>query len=151
MSVIEDARKIVQDLVAPELQSLHAKIDGLEKTVDAKFGVVDAKLDTMNQRIASLERETSLRLVNAEERSSVRHELLLAHLETFSAKIGARFDAVERKAEQDKSEILNALQTDKRIRTLEEVVFVSPKPRQRQVRIESHLEKHQAGEKSLKT
>ena len=123
-------RKIFQDLVAPELQSLHAKIDGLEKTVDAKFGTVDAKLFTvdakleaMSQRISSMERETNLRFQNAEERSSARQEIVLARLETFAAKIGARFDAVEKKAELDKAEILNALQTERRIKSLEERVF----------------------------
>jgi hypothetical protein len=134
MSLIEDVHSVFQDLVAPELKSLNARIDGLEKTVDAK-------LATMNLRISSLERETDLRFLAAEERAAARHELILARLETFAAKIDARFesmdqkwnarfemmdqkwdarfDAIEKRRESDRTEILRAIDTDKRLAALE--------------------------------
>ena len=34
MSVIEDVRKVVQDLVAPELRALATRVDALEKKAD---------------------------------------------------------------------------------------------------------------------
>jgi len=119
MSTIEDVRKVLQDLVAPELQSLHAKIDGVGQTVEARFQTVDAKLETMGLRITSLERELSLRIQNLDERSVARNELILAKLETFGARLGARFDAIEKKMDTDRAEILRMFDTDKRISSLE--------------------------------
>ena len=66
MSVIEDARKAFQDIVAPEIKSLNTRMDGLEKTVDAR-------LETMSTRISSLEREMNLRLEAVEEKSASRN------------------------------------------------------------------------------
>ena len=34
MSVVEDVRKVVQDLVAPELRALATRVDALEKKLD---------------------------------------------------------------------------------------------------------------------
>ena len=88
MSLIEDVRSVFQDLVAPELKSLNTRIDGLEKTVDAK-------LATMNLRISSLERETGLRFEAAEERAAAPRTMILAKLETFAARIDARFEKID--------------------------------------------------------
>ena len=112
MSVIEDVRKVFQDLVAPELKSLNTRVDGLEKTVDAK-------LETMSVRVSSLEREMDHRLKALEERAAARHELILSRLETFAAKVDARFDVMAAKAEADRAEVLRAIDTDKRLSSLE--------------------------------
>ena len=37
MSVIEDTRKLLQDFLAPELRELSARVEALEKRMDARF------------------------------------------------------------------------------------------------------------------
>ena len=37
MSVIEDARKLLQDFLTPELRELTARVDALEARMDARF------------------------------------------------------------------------------------------------------------------
>lgn len=69
MSVIEDVRKVIQDLVAPELKSLSAKLDSFEresklcdenlaaridsgeKLTHAKLEAISAKMDAQYQSI----------------------------------------------------------------------------------------------------
>ncbi len=92
MRLTVDVRVLFQDQLAPELQSLNARVDGPEKTVDAE-------LATMNIRICSLERETKLRCEPAEERAAARQELMLARLDAFAATIDARFAAIDARFE----------------------------------------------------
>jgi hypothetical protein len=69
MSVIEDVRKVVQDLVAPELKSLSAKLD-------------------------SFERESKLRDENLAARIDSGEKLTHAKLEAISAKMDAQYQSI---------------------------------------------------------
>ncbi len=54
MSVIEDARKVMQDLIAPELRALSVRLDAVEKQldgIDKKFGDVERKADQRHQEL----------------------------------------------------------------------------------------------------
>jgi hypothetical protein len=62
MGNVEDFRKVVQDLVAPDLKALEA-------------------------RISALEREMNLRFVSAEQLASSRHETVLAAMAAHHASI----------------------------------------------------------------
>ena len=37
MSIVDDTRKLLQDLIAPELRALQVQVSSLEKTTDARF------------------------------------------------------------------------------------------------------------------
>ena len=90
MSVIEDVRKVVQDLVAPELKSLAVEV-------------------------RSAERESKLRDESLTRELKVRDELTLAKLEAQSAKL----EAQSAKMDYQYASIMNALNLDKRIEVLE--------------------------------
>ncbi len=58
MSFVDDTRKLLQDLIAPELKSLQVQIasveksvSSLEKTMDARFSAVNDKLAAMNDKM----------------------------------------------------------------------------------------------------
>ncbi len=54
MSVIEDARKVMQDLIAPELRALSVRLDAVEKqleVIDKKFGDVERRADQRHQEL----------------------------------------------------------------------------------------------------
>jgi len=90
MSVIEDVRKVFQDLVAPELKSLSVKLDGLEREMKVRDEMTQTKLEALSAKIDSGERLTH------------------AKQEALSAKMDAQY-----------ASIMNALDLDKRVGLLE--------------------------------
>jgi uncharacterized membrane-anchored protein len=90
MGVIEDVRKVVQDLVAPELKSLSVQLDRIES-------------------------ESKLRDESLAKELRARDELMLARLETQSAKL----EAFGAKMDYQYASIMNALNVDRRLEVLE--------------------------------
>ncbi len=89
MSVIEDVRKVVQDLVAPDLKAIDARLTGLEKSLNARSDAIVTKLDALDQI------------------SRGRHEALLSALK-----------ALEGKVDSNHAAVLHALDIDKRLERL---------------------------------
>jgi hypothetical protein len=54
MSVVEDVRQVIQDFLAPELRAVTARLDALEKVMDARFNSVDAKFDSLRTQIQGI-------------------------------------------------------------------------------------------------
>ena len=54
MGVIEDVRKVVHDLVAPELKSLAVKLDSIRTEARVREELFLAKLETQNGKIEAL-------------------------------------------------------------------------------------------------
>jgi uncharacterized membrane-anchored protein len=90
MGVIEDVRKVVQDLVAPELKSLSVQLDRIES-------------------------ESKLRDESLAKELRARDDLMLARLETQSAKL----EAFGAKMDYQYASIMNALNVDRRHEVLE--------------------------------
>jgi hypothetical protein len=80
MGAIEDVRKVIQDLVAPDLKAIQAQIKGVEETsklrddalsekIDRKFDLLMAKIEANHQsviyslniekRVEAIERKTA--------------------------------------------------------------------------------------------
>jgi hypothetical protein len=94
MSVIEDVRKVFQDLVAPELKSISVKLDGFE-------------------------RESKLRDENLALESKLRDEITQAKIELVRDSLSAKMDALGAKMEAQYASIMNALDLNRRVETLE--------------------------------
>jgi len=101
MSVVEDVRKVVQDLVAPELKSL---------AVEVKSGKEESKLrdESLAAKIESWERESKL-----------RDEITQAKIEIVRDSLGARIDALGAKMDGQYASIMNALALNRRVEPLE--------------------------------
>ncbi|HEX9198645.1 MAG TPA: hypothetical protein VF865_03745 [Acidobacteriaceae bacterium] len=119
MSVIEDVRKVVQDLVAPELKSL---------SVEVKSGKEESKLrdenlaresklrdESLAARIEGFERESKLRDESLATEAKIRGELTQLKLDSLSTKI----DGVTAKMDFQYASIMNALDLNRRVETLE--------------------------------
>ncbi len=50
MSVVEDVRKVVQDLVVPELRALAVRVDALEKSMNTRIDMLEKKVDDNERR-----------------------------------------------------------------------------------------------------
>jgi hypothetical protein len=90
MSIVGDVRSVIQDLVSPDLKSTVAKLEGVDKKLDAAVSLVDERLKAQDAI------------------ATARHNELLAKLETFNAQHSARYDT-----------IIKSLDVDARLRALE--------------------------------
>ena len=78
MGVIEDVRKVVQDLVAPDLKAISARLDALEKISTARHAELLARIDVVVNTVASNHAsilnalEIDKRLERLENQNSVR-------------------------------------------------------------------------------
>lgn len=87
MSVVEDVRKALQDVLAPDLKALDAKFTALENAIKEGFS-------------------------SSERVSAARHELILAELRTAKAIADSRYEAILRALDIDKRlEKIEARQT----------------------------------------
>lgn len=77
MSVVEDVRKGIQDVLAPDI-----------KAIDARLTVLDAAVKAG--------------LASAERVAAARHELILAELKTAKTIAGSRHDAIVKALDIDK-------------------------------------------------
>ncbi len=57
MSVVEDVRQVIQDFLAPELRTITARLDSIEKVMTARFESVDTKFAAMDTKFDSLHKE----------------------------------------------------------------------------------------------
>lgn len=108
MGTIDDVRKVIQDLVAPELKALSVKLESFEREAklrdEALAALIEHKIETLSVRISST------------------NELMLARMETLNNRIeaqSAKFDAITAKMDSQHTSIMNALNLDKRVESLE--------------------------------
>ena len=101
MSTLDDARKLVQDIVSPDLKALSTRVDALESNMKQRFDSV-------------------------EKLAEARHELILIRMDAGfaaqDAKLAAGFAAIEARfaATDTKFEtILKAINVDRRLELLE--------------------------------
>ncbi len=95
MSTVDDIRKLLQDMISPDLKALETRITALEREMDLRFKEVDG------------------RFKNLEEKMDVRFK----HLEE---KIDLKFDLVQANMATNQQSILQALDMARRIERLEE-------------------------------
>ena len=55
MSVVEDVRQVMQDFLAPELRTITARLDSIEKVMTARFESVDTKFAAMDTKFAAMD------------------------------------------------------------------------------------------------
>src|ERR1017187_2283850 len=79
MSAVEDVRKAIQDFLAPELRTISARLDAIEKVMDVrfegmdvKFASVEVKLDSLSKQIQAVDNKLDIdrRLTKLEARQS---------------------------------------------------------------------------------
>jgi hypothetical protein len=97
MSVIDDVRVLLQDIVAPDLKAIAARLDALEVSVKQGFDIS--------------ERSMSQRFDAAERIAAIRHEAILS-----------RFDGAIASANANHEATLKAMNMDRRMEQLEALV-----------------------------
>lgn len=85
MSVIDDLRQLLQDLVTPEFRALSVRVDALEKKIDVRVDALEKKVDA---GFIALEKKTDAgradlkqEMADTEARAERRHTALLIALQ----------------------------------------------------------------------
>ncbi len=119
MGALEDVRKVIQDLVTPDLKALTVRVDSLEKTMgsrfsalektmDAKFSAIDARFSAMDDKFSAMEKTFDAKLEAVDTGSRLRDEAILVRLEGLANKMDANHQS-----------LLYALNIDKRLEAIE--------------------------------
>ena len=105
MGAIEDVRKVIQDLVAPELKSLQVTIKGVDEASKLRDESLSAKIDSID------------------EASKLRDEALSAKIDgrfdALSEKMDRKFELVMNEMKANQAMLIYTLNIDKRLETVE--------------------------------
>jgi uncharacterized protein YqgV (UPF0045/DUF77 family) len=101
MGIIEDVRKVIQDLVTPDLKALASRIDSHEETTQLK---IDNVLD---------------KIVALSEKTDSRFEAVLDKLASLKELIEANNKALNAKIDSNHATVIYSLNIDKRLEALE--------------------------------
>ncbi len=100
MSALDDTRKLLQDMIAPDLKAIGVRLDTLEKKVEAVESNVNQRFEAaeknVNLRFEAAERNVNQRFDAVERIATLRHELLLAKMDNLVSLINAHQDSVSR-------------------------------------------------------
>ena len=51
MNTVDEGKKIIQDFLAPELRTISARLDGLEKVMSVKFEAMDERITALDMKM----------------------------------------------------------------------------------------------------
>jgi RNA processing factor Prp31 len=75
MSVVEDSRKLMQDFLAPEVRSIAARLDALEKRFDESERRHDKLSEKIEKRFESMSERFDKQFHDAEKQAEKRHDI----------------------------------------------------------------------------
>jgi uncharacterized protein YdeI (YjbR/CyaY-like superfamily) len=112
MSVIEDSRKLFQDMVAPDLKALGVRLDAVVARLDKLEG-------SQKESFAVTEKRMNDGFAAAERLADARYDKLQVMIELNEKVAAARHELLTTRLEQALSAFHNALQFDRRMEQVE--------------------------------
>jgi len=103
VSTVDDIRKLLQDMISPDLKALETRITALEREMDLRFKEVDG-------RFKNLEEKMDLRFKHLEEKIDLKFDLVQANMATNQQSILQALDMarrIERLEERDSNKTLD--------------------------------------------
>ena len=93
MSFVDDTRKLLQDLIAPELKGLQTQVSSLEKTMDARFAslekTMDARFEAVNDKFAAMNDKMDAKFAAMNDKMDAQKESLLAETRVLSVTLNS--------------------------------------------------------------
>ena len=99
MGVIDDVRKAMQDVVAPDLKALAAEIKALDKKIDMRTDALDKKID---MRTDALDKKIDMRADALDEKIDLVRDLILAELRSMQTTMQAEFARMNHAIDMDR-------------------------------------------------
>ncbi len=95
IGAVEGVRKVIQDLLAPEVRALVVRVDSLEKQFELKLNAAEertgARIDALGARVDAVEQRLDTRIDSLEEHMNLRFDAVDARFNG----VDARFDRLE--------------------------------------------------------
>jgi hypothetical protein len=112
MGTVEDVRKLLQDLVTPDLKALDARVTALEKKMDLRFEAVELKLDALDKKfelkLDALDKKLDLKTDLLDRKIDFKFDLLMAEIRGLALVVASNH-----------ASILHALDLDRRLERIE--------------------------------
>ena len=100
MSVIDDTRKVLQDVIAPDLKAINVRLDAVERVmnlrfeqVDKQFEQVDKRFEQIEKRFDQFEKRMDERFAQSEKLTLAKFDQLLSRIELLTSVMGANHEA----------------------------------------------------------
>ena len=61
MSFIDDTRKVLQDVIAPDLRAINVRLDAVERVMNLRFEQMESAWMNDSRKVESLPRQSSIK------------------------------------------------------------------------------------------
>ena len=92
MSVYEEVKQALQDIVAPELKALQVEIRRLDEKIDSLDGKLSARMDSLDYKIDSLDKGLNGRIDSLDRSLNGRIDSLKAEITTEIKRLDEKID-----------------------------------------------------------
>lgn len=119
MSVIDDTRKVLQDVIAPDLKAINVRLDAVERVMNLRFEQVDERFEQIGKRIderfAQVDKRFEQMDKRMDERFAQSEKLTLAKFDQVLARIELLTSVVSANHESE----MKAMNLDRRMERIE--------------------------------
>ena len=86
MSLIDDTRKVLQDVIAPDLKAINVRLDAVERVMNLRFEQIDKRFEQMEKRIDE-------QFAQNEKLTMAKFDQLLARIELLTSVVSANHES----------------------------------------------------------
>ncbi len=102
MSIIDDTRKVLQDVIAPDLKAINVRLDAVERVMNLRFEQVDKRFEQIDKRFEQMDKRMDERFAQNENLTLAKFDQVLARIELLTGVVTANHQAEMRAMDLDR-------------------------------------------------
>ena len=102
MSIIDDTRKVLQDVIAPDLKAINVRLDAVERVMNLRFEQVDKRFEQIDKRFEQIDKRMDERFAQNENLTLAKFDQVLARIEVLTGVVTANHQAEMRAMDLDR-------------------------------------------------
>ncbi len=114
MSLIDDTRKVLQDVIAPDLKAINVRLDAVERVMNLRFEQVDKRFEQVDKRFEQMDKRMDERFAQNEKLTLAKFDQVLARIELLTSVVTGNHEAE-----------MNAMDLNRRMERIE--MSIAPK------------------------
>ncbi len=99
MGVVEDLRKLLQDVVSPDLKAIDTRLTAIEKRLDGRIDTLDQKLDF---KFDALDKKLDVKHDALDKKIDLKHDLVMAEIRNLATMMAANFASITHSLDLDR-------------------------------------------------
>ncbi len=135
MSVIDDTRKVLQDVIAPDLKAINVRLDAVERVMNLRFEQVDERFEQIGKRIDERFAQVDKRFEQMDKRMDERFAQVDKRFEQMDKRMDERF------AQSEKLTLAKFDQVLARIELLTSVVSANHESEMKAMNLDRRMER----------